>query len=166
MNLYLYTQTVLDYRSIVGIVSDRDDLSSLRTALTDADISVLNSLFGDGPFTLLAPTNDAFALIDTSGLNSTELANVLSYHVINGAVMSTDLSSGLVAGTSNGETVTAQIDSGAYFYDSNGRMAMVSVADIVGTNGVVHIVDMVLLPGGTIDDNAEREKRQNTKILH
>merc|ERR1712087_532470 len=119
---------------------------------TDADISVLNSLFGDGPFTLLAPTNDAFALIDTSGLNSTELANVLSYHVINGAVMSTALTWGLVAETLIGESVTAQIDSGAYFYDSNGRMAMVTVADIIGTNGVIHVIDTVLLPGGTIDD--------------
>lgn len=142
--------TVLEYRSIVDIVVERDDLSTLETALGDAGL--IPAFLGDGPFTVLAPTDTAFALIDTSGLNTTELANVLSYHVISGAVMSTDLSSGLVAETLIGETVTSQIDSGAYFYDSNGRMAMVSVADIIGTNGVIHVIDAVLLPGGTIDD--------------
>merc|ERR1712228_366335 len=142
--------TVLEYRSIVDIVVERDDLSTLETALGTANL--VSALLEDGPFTVLAPTDDAFALIDTSGLNTTELANVLSYHVISGAVMSGDLSSGLVAGTLIGESVTSQIDSGAYFYDSNGRMAMVTVADIVGTNGVIHVIDAVLLPGGTIDD--------------
>merc|ERR1712228_679113 len=142
--------TVLEYRSIVDIVVERDDLSTLETALCTANL--VSALLEDGPFTVLAPTDDAFALIDTSGLNTTELANVLSYHVISGAVMSGDLSSGLVAGTLMGESVTAQIDSGAYFYDSNGRMAMVTIADIIGTNGVIHVIDAVLLPGGTIDD--------------
>merc|ERR1712130_1012829 len=95
----------------------------------------------DGPFTVLAPTDDAFALIDVP-TNTTVLANVLSYHVIPAEVMSTGLSSGLVADTLIGETVTAQIDNGAYFYDSMGRMAMVTVADITG-----NIADLSALDG-------------------
>jgi len=85
--------------------------------------------------------------------NITILTSVLLYHVLDGQVFSTDLSSGLVATTLNGETVTCFIDEdGVYFYDSFGNLAQVSQADITGTNGVIHVVDAVFLPGGTVAD--------------
>merc|ERR1711933_36741 len=62
------------------------------------------------------------------------------------------LTSGLIADTLNEQTVTALIGDGVFFYDSNGRLSQVQEADIVGTNGVIHIIDAVLLPGGTVND--------------
>merc|ERR1711897_53049 len=65
-----------------------------------------------------------------------------------------DLADGLVAKTlqADMQTVTAQVTGGALFYDSMGRQAMVTVADIVGSNGVIHVIDAVLLPDGTVND--------------
>merc|ERR1712157_458191 len=123
---------VLEYRNIVELASDRADLSTLVSALVDTSLDSV--LSGPGPFTVLAPTNDAFAAI-TVPTNLTILAGILTYHVIGANVLSGDLSSGLVASTVQGESVTAQIDSGVFFYDSMGRAVQVTVADIVGTNG-------------------------------
>jgi len=84
---------------------------------------------------------------------------VLLYHVINGEVMSTELTDGLVAPTFLGgnvayqNTVTASlVDSTVGFYDSMGGKALVSTADIEASNGVIHIVDAVLIPGGTVNE--------------
>merc|ERR1719229_41185 len=142
---------VLEYRNIVELASDRSDLSTLVSALVSRNLT--DVLSGTGPFTVLAPTDDAFALLDAIP-SGTALSNALTYHVIGANVLSGDLSSGLVATTLSMEmeTVTAQIDSGVFFYDSMGRAAQVTVADIVGTNGVIHVIDAVLLPGGTVDD--------------
>merc|ERR1712176_890443 len=140
---------VLEFRDVVGLASDRSDLTTLVSALGTA--SLVSTLQGPGPFTVLAPTDEAFAAI-TIPSEVSDLTNVLTYHVIGSTVLSTDLTSGLVATTLQTETVTAQIDAGVFFYDSNGRMGQVTVADIVGTNGVIHVIDAVLLPGGTVDD--------------
>merc|ERR1719410_1122594 len=134
---------VLEYRNIVELASDRTDLSTLVGALVTQGLDT--TLAGTGPFTVLAPTDDAFALLDAIP-SGDALTNVLTYHVIGGNVLSTDLASGLVAETLQMETVTAQIDSGVSFYDSMGRAVQVTVADIVGTNGVIHVINMVLLP--------------------
>jgi len=113
---------------------------------------LVDTLEGEGPFTVLAPTNNAFDAIVVP-TNVTTLTSVLTYHVIGANVLSTDLSSGLIATTLNGATLTAFIDdTGVFFYDSNGRISQVTEADIIATNGVIHIVDTVLLPGGTIND--------------
>merc|ERR1712087_106292 len=139
-----------EFRSIVDLAVGRDDLSTLVGALTTANL--VDTLSGDGPFTVLAPTNNAFDAI-TVPTNVTTLTSVLLYHVVGANVLSTDLSSGLIATTLNGATVTAFIDdTGVFFYDSNGRISQVTEADIVATNGVIHIIDTVLLPGGTIND--------------
>merc|ERR1719192_1518061 len=122
---------VLEYRNIVELASDRTDLSTLVSALVSRNLT--DVLSGPGPFTVLAPTDDAFALLDAIP-SGTALSNVLTYHVIGADVLSSALSSGLVATTLSMEmeTVTAQIDSGVFFYDSMGRKAQVTVADIVG----------------------------------
>lgn len=139
----------LTEEKITEIVSNREDLSTLSSALTTADLT--SALEGDGPFTLFAPTNNAFDAI-TIPTNITTLSNILLYHVVGASVLSTDLSSGLVADTLNGETVTALVDDGVFFYDSNGRLSQVIEADIIGSNGVIHIIDTVLLPQGTLND--------------
>merc|ERR1740123_1597310 len=136
--------------TIVDIAIATPELSTLVSALTTAGL--VETLQGEGPFTVLAPTNDAFDAI-TVPPNVTVLTDILLYHVIGATVLSTDLSSGLIATALNGESVTAFIDgSGVFFFDSNGRSSQVAQADIIGTNGVIHIVDSVLLPGGTVND--------------
>jgi len=143
---------VLDFRSIVDLAVDTPELSSLVQALTDANL--VSVLSGDGPFTVFAPTNDAFDEVAPLPTNITLLSNILTYHVLSGQVLSTDLSSGLVANTLQTESITIQIDNdgGVFIYDSRGLISQVTQADVLGTNGVIHIVDAVLSPGGNVVD--------------
>merc|ERR1719384_1093197 len=139
-----------ELKSIVELVTDRDDLTTLSSALTTANL--IDTLNGDGPFTVFGPTNDAFDAI-TVPTNITTLTNILTYHVVDGDVLSTDLSNGLVVDTLNGDTITVFIsEDGVFFYDSNGRISQVIDADLKGSNGVVHVVDSVLLPDGLLTD--------------
>merc|ERR1712157_198761 len=114
-------------------------------ALTDANL--VSVLSGDGPFTVFAPTNDAFDEVAPLPTNITLLSNILTYHVLSGQVLSTDLSSGLVA-----NTLQIDNDGGVFIYDSRGLISQVTQADVLGTNGVIHIVDAVLIPGGNVVD--------------
>ena len=143
--------SVLEHRNIVELANQRTDLTTLVNALTDTNLT--DVLSGTGPFTVLAPTDTAFSAI-TVPTDNAVLTDILKYHVIGDEVFSTDLSTGLVATTleSDSQTVTAVVDSGVYFFDSMGRLSQVTVADIEGTNGVIHVIDTVLLPDGTIND--------------
>ena len=119
---------------------------SLVAALTQANL--VTTLEGDGPFTVFAPTNDAFtaAGIDLSNFNTDEeiaaLSNILTYHVVSGSVMSSDLTDGMTATALN-------TDSLEFTVNSNGVMvndANVTMADYKVTNGVIHVIDKVLMP--------------------
>lgn len=138
--------------NIVGLAVATSDLSTLVTAVQAANL--VDTLSGEGPFTVLAPTNEAFAALPSGTLdtlllpeNITDLQGVLTYHVIAGDVMSSDLSNGQVVNTVNGGTLTVEItDAGVYFVDANGGKAKVVTVDVEASNGVVHIIDAVLLP--------------------
>jgi len=143
-----------EFRNIVELAQENEDLSTLVSALATAGL--VDALSGPGPFTVLAPTNEAFAAVDVP-TNTTVLSQLLTYHVISGAILSDDLTNGLVAPTLLSgasavlDTVTASlVGETVGFYDSFGAKSMVSVANIVATNGVIHIVDAVLIPGGTV----------------
>ena len=137
--------------TIVDLAVATESLSTLVTAVTAADLA--ETLSGEGPFTVLAPTNDAFAALPHSTLdnllleeNKADLVDVLTYHVIAGDVMSTDLSDGMVVETLQGGELTVKInDSGVFFMDAAGNMSQVVSADIEASNGVVHVIDGVLL---------------------
>jgi uncharacterized surface protein with fasciclin (FAS1) repeats len=133
--------------TLVDAAVDTPQLSTLVTALTAAELA--ETLSGEGPFTVFAPTNDAFAALPAGTLdtllmteNQTDLRDVLTYHVIEGEVMSADLSDGQVVTTFNGETVTIGVGDGVTL---NNDVSVVE-ADIMTDNGVVHIIDGVLLP--------------------
>lgn len=135
---------------VVDLAIATSDLSTLVDAVTAADL--VDTLKGDGPFTVLAPTNAAFAeiqdTVDTLLLpeNQDQLVGVLQYHVISGDVMSTDLTNGMEVETLNGGMLTVVIEDGSvYFEDETGARAMVTTADVEASNGVVHIIDAVLL---------------------
>ncbi len=130
--------------NIMDLVDATSSLSTLGTAIDAADLR--STLSGTGPFTVFAPTNDAFADVDPDILayllaTPEELTKVLTYHVVSGTVMSTDLSDGDVGTLNSGETVTIDLSSGVMVND-----ASVTSPDVEATNGVVHIIDKVLIP--------------------
>jgi uncharacterized surface protein with fasciclin (FAS1) repeats len=137
--------------TIVDKAVASDNLTSLVAALQKANL--VTTLAGDGPFTVLAPTNDAFAAFLTSnGFSSLDdvpvdiLTNILLNHVVSGSIVSTDLSTGYVntlATSSASDTVMSlyiDISNGVKF---NG-VSSVSTADIFADNGIVHVVDAVI----------------------
>jgi uncharacterized surface protein with fasciclin (FAS1) repeats len=108
----------------------------------------VTTLQGDGPFTVFAPTDEAFAAagIDLSTFETDEeiaaLADILTYHVVSGSVLSTALTDGMTATALNGDDVTFTVnDAGVQVNDAN-----VVTADVVASNGVVHVIDKVLMP--------------------
>ncbi len=137
---------------IVALASETESLSTLVTAVEAAGL--VETLQGDGPFTVFAPTNDAFAALPAGTLdtlllpeNKDQLAGILTYHVVAGKVMSSDLSDGQVVTTVQGGTLTVDItDDGVYLVDAKQNRVMVTTADVEASNGVVHIINGVLLP--------------------
>jgi uncharacterized surface protein with fasciclin (FAS1) repeats len=108
---------------------------------------LVDTLKGDGPFTVLAPTDKAFAKLPKSLVAKVTadkklLAKVLTYHVIPGKVMSSDLKNGLAAKTVQGETVKVQI----HGKDVRFNKSKVVMADVAASNGVIHAIDTVLIP--------------------
>lgn len=136
----------LDVQDIVGLAVDTESLSTLVAAVKAAGL--VETLQGDGPFTVFAPTNEAFAALPEGTLesllkpeNKDQLIAILTYHVVAGKVMSTDLSDGMKAATVNGAEVTITTMGGAKVNGAN-----VVAADVVASNGVVHVIDAVILP--------------------
>ena len=155
----------LNAQTIVDLALETDDLSSLVSALVQADAGLVDTLSGDGPFTVFAPTNAAFqAVLDALGsdYNSLEdfdtmeekeiLAKILTYHVVAGtAAFSADLTDGQMITTVQGEDVTITIHEGVFIGDATAETAEVVLADVEADNGVVHVIDKVLLPQEVID---------------
>ncbi len=133
-----------EFLNIVQIAQKDYNLTSLVTALSDAGL--VSTLEGDGPFTVFAPTNDAFEaasdLIAT--LSESEVAEVLQYHAAAQELLSGDLSDGQTITTVQGEDITVNID-GEGNVTLNGSVNVIDV-DRQGTNGTVHIIDGVLVP--------------------
>jgi uncharacterized surface protein with fasciclin (FAS1) repeats len=133
-------------KDIVDTAVAAGTFNTLAAALTQAGL--VETLKGEGPFTVFAPTDAAFAALPAGTVenlllpeNKEQLIAVLTYHVVPGKVMSTDLSEGLKAATVNGAEVTVTLDGGAKV---NG--AVISTADIEASNGVIHVIDSVILP--------------------
>ena len=132
--------------SVVNIAIDNENFSTLVSAVVKAGL--VEALSAEGPFTVFAPTNAAFdalfAELGVSGiddLTAEQLLPILTYHVVSGNVLSTDLSSGEVPTLNEGSNITVDLSSGVMINESN-----VVAADVQGANGVVHVIDKVLLP--------------------
>ncbi len=133
-------------KDIVDTAVGAGNFTTLAAALTAAGL--VETLKGEGPFTVFAPTDAAFAALPAGTVedllkpeNKDKLTAILTYHVVPGKVMSTDLTEGLKAATVNGAEVTVTLDGGAKV---NG--AVISTADIAASNGVIHVIDSVILP--------------------
>ena len=133
-------------KDIVDTAVEAGTFTTLAAALTAAGL--VDTLKGEGPFTVFAPTDEAFAALPEGTVDSLllpenleQLTAILTYHVVPGKVMSTDLSEGLTAATVNGADVTITLDGGAKV---NG--ATITTADIEASNGVIHVIDTVIMP--------------------
>ena len=120
---------------------------TLVTAVEAAGL--VETLKGKGPFTVFAPTDEAFAKVDSSILadllkpeNKDKLAAILTYHVVAGKVMSSDIKGNMEAPTVNGKSLSIKLMSGKVMIND----ATVIVPDVNADNGVIHIIDTVLLP--------------------
>ena len=119
--------------------------TSLVTAVVQAEL--LTTLQGEGPFTVFAPTDDAFAAagIDLAALDNEEgkatLTDILLYHVVSGAVPSSAVTDGMSATAVNGDDLSFAVGEGVMVNDAN-----VVLADVPASNGVIHVIDKVLMP--------------------
>ncbi|MEX0311277.1 MAG: fasciclin domain-containing protein [Tateyamaria sp.] len=135
-------------KDIVDTAVDAGSFQTLVAAVQAAGL--VDTLKGDGPFTVFAPTDEAFAALPEGTVeellkpeNKDQLTAILTYHVVPGKVMSTDLSDDMEATTVQGEAVTIDLDNGVMVEE-----ATVVSADIETSNGVIHVIDSVILPEG------------------
>lgn len=134
-------------QDIVDLAAGNKNLSTLVAAVKAGGL--VDVLKSDGPFTVFAPTDEAFAALPAGTLesllkpeNKDKLVAILKYHVVSGKVMSTDLKNGMEAATVEGEKVKVTLNSkGAKINNAN-----VVAADVKASNGVVHVIDQVILP--------------------
>lgn len=133
-------------KDIVDTAVGAGDFNTLVAAVQAAGL--VDTLKGDGPFTVFAPTDEAFAALPEGTVdnllkpeNKDQLVAVLTYHVVPGKVMSGDLSNGMTAATVQGGEVTIMTEGGVKV-----DAASVVAADIEASNGVIHVIDQVILP--------------------
>ncbi len=133
-------------KDIVDTAVGAGSFETLVAAVQAAEL--VDTLKGEGPFTVFAPTDEAFAALPEGTVetllkpeNKDQLIAVLTYHVVPGKVMSGDLSDDMTAATVQGGEVTIDLDNGVMVND-----ASVVQADIETSNGVIHVIDKVILP--------------------
>ena len=134
-------------QTVVDIAVGNPDFSTLVAALKAAGL--VDTLSGAGPFTVFAPTNAAFAKLPAGTVdnllkpeNKAQLTAILTYHVVAGKVMAADVVKLTSAKTVQGGEVAIKVDGGAVMVDG----AKVVSTDIAGSNGVIHVIDSVILP--------------------
>ncbi|MBP02649.1 MAG: Nex18 symbiotically induced protein [Rhodospirillaceae bacterium] len=133
-------------KDIVDTAVGAGSFTTLVAAVTAAGL--VETLKSDGPFTVFAPTDEAFAALPEGTIaslllpeNKDQLISILTYHVVPGKVMSTDLSNGMMAATVQGGSVKIMTEDGVTVNGAN-----VVTADIKTSNGVIHVIDAVILP--------------------
>jgi uncharacterized surface protein with fasciclin (FAS1) repeats len=146
INAVLLPEAEVESNTVVDIIVGSEDHTILAAAVGAAGL--VETLSGDGPFTVFAPTDAAFALLP-EGLVATlledpsgQLTTILTHHVFAGSALSTDLYDGMMVPTIAGGELEVTIDSTGVYIDN----AMVTAANIETSNGVVHVIDAVLIP--------------------
>jgi uncharacterized surface protein with fasciclin (FAS1) repeats len=131
-------------QTIVDVAAGNSQFSTLVTAVKAAGL--VETLSGKGPFTVFAPTNDAFAKLPAGTVEGllkdpAKLRAILTYHVLPGAVKAAEVKSGM-AKTANGASLSLKAEGGKVMVDN----AQVIAADVMASNGVIHAIDSVVLP--------------------
>ncbi|GEM79993.1 fasciclin domain-containing protein [Vibrio superstes] len=134
-------------KDIVDVAAGNDDFSTLVAAVQAAGL--VDTLKGEGPFTVFAPTNEAFAKLPDGTVdmllkpeNKDKLVAILTYHVVAGKVMAADVVKLSEAKTVQGGTVMIKVMDGTVMVDN----ATVTATDIKASNGVIHVIDTVIMP--------------------
>lgn len=146
--------------TIVEVAQGNDDFSTLVSAVTSAELA--ETLSGPGPYTVFAPTNAAFEKVPQaardelmSEAGKEDLAGILTYHVVQGETNAAALmtaieeagDAGYTLTTVNGATLTAMVQDGnVVLTDAAGNTATVTATDVEASNGVIHVIDTVLMP--------------------
>ena len=144
--ILLCTSLQMQAQTVVDIIVDSPNHNTLEAAVLAADLA--GTLSSDGPFTVFAPTDDAFAALPAGTVDalladpSGALTQILLYHVVGESAFSTDLVDGMLITTLQGEEIAVTINGSGVFIND----AQVTVADVQASNGVVHVIDAVLLP--------------------
>jgi len=141
--------------TVVDVIVGSPDHTTLEAAVIAAELA--DDLSSEGPFTVFAPTDAAFAALPKGTVEALledptgDLASILLYHVVGASAKSTDLSDGQSIATLNGSKVTASISNGKVYINK----AMVTTADIETDNGVIHVIDAVIIPSSGDDNLAD-----------
>lgn len=144
---YAGKKTEKSQPSIVEVAASDERFSTLVAAVKAADL--VDTLSSSGPFTVFAPTNDAFAALPDGTLdtllkpeNKGKLTDILTYHVVSGEVPASKVVSLSSAETVQGDTVDIKVSDGSVMVDG----AKVVITDIKASNGIIHVIDSVILP--------------------
>ena len=147
MVAFLSTKVRAQNENIVGLAVGNENLSTLVAAVKAAGL--VETLSGKGPYTVFAPTNEAFAALPAGTVenllkpeNKDQLIAILTYHVVSGEAYAKDLSNGQKVKTVEGNDVKVKINSKGVMVND----AKVVAADVKASNGVVHVIDQVILP--------------------
>ena len=145
--------------TVVGVASSNEAFSTLVAALKAADL--VSTLDGQGPFTVFAPTNDAFGKLPDGTVesllqpeNKPTLISILTYHVVSGKFMASDVvqaikdnNNAFVVETVHGTPLTLSLKNGSVIItDAQGNSSKVTTTDVKASNGVIHVIDTVVLP--------------------
>ncbi len=161
--IHVIDSVILPKSDIVDTAVADGRFTTLAAALGAADL--VETLKGEGPFTVFAPTDDAFAALPEGTVetlllpeNKQKLTDILLYHVVAGKVMAADVVTLTEAETVLGQDVAIKVDMGKVYIND----AEVIITDIVTSNGVIHVIDAVLLPKADIVDTAIEDGRFTT----
>lgn len=134
-------------KNIVANAMGSNDHTTLVAAVKQAGL--VETLSGKGPFTVFAPTNEAFAMVPKATLTAlmqpdqkAELTKILAYHVVPGALKAADLKDGMELTTVQGGKLKVSVKDGVWMINN----AKVTISDVVSSNGVTHVIDGVLMP--------------------
>ncbi len=160
LSLFATTVVTAQKKDIVDIAISSEAHTTLVAAVKAAEL--VTTLKSDGPFTVFAPVNDAFAKLPTDTVesllkseNKATLSKILTYHVVSGNLDATAVMAAIKKGngsvtltTVSGGKLKASVENGKVkLTDENGSTSFVIMADLKGSNGVIHVIDSVVMPG-------------------
>lgn len=156
------TNPMTGYGSIIDVATDAGDFTTLLAAVDAADLTT--TLDEGGPFTVMAPTDDAFAMLPDGTVDALlndipTLTDILLYHVVDGSVMASDVVELSLVTTLQGTDFKVTVDGDVFIND-----AMVVVTDIPADNGVIHVIDTVIIPPASIAEIAAGDAQFSTLV--
>ena len=161
--MVIFSSAALAQSTVVEIVVNSPDHTTLEAAVLAAGLA--DDLSGEGPFTVFAPSDAAFAALPEGTVATLledpngALSEILLYHVVSAKALSTDLSNGQTIETLNGDMITVKFKNGKVYIDG----AMVTVADIEADNGVVHVIDAVITPSAEMADASSSSSAKSSQ---